>query len=54
MTPGLQPRPRAEVRAWLKEMAERYEHTTDDLVKRWVADEMELREKGGLVCRKQK
>lgn len=52
MTPGLQPRPRAEVEAWLKEKAEKYnpDNTTDKLVRQWVESEMKMREKGGLVC----
>ena len=49
MTAGLKPRPRSEVEAWLREKALVFGHTTERLVEQWVKDELEIREKGGLL-----
>ena len=49
MTAGLKPRPRAEVKAWLREKAEEWRNTTKRLVEQWIENELEIREKGGLL-----
>ena len=48
-TAGLKPRPRYEVEACLHEKSLALGHTTEKLVEQWIKDELEIREKGGLL-----